>query len=246
MAEARLAGRRILVTGAASGMGRAIAQLFAAEGARLGLIDRDPAGLSDIARETGQLALPADLTDEPSVKEAVEKAAAELGGLDGLVNAAGILREQPFEVTTTQIFDDLVAVNLRGPFLVASHALAELRKAPAATIVNIASNVALNPHPGLAAYSATKAGLTALSQAMSKELGPTIRVNVVCPGIIRTPMTASMWEQGGMGDQAVEATIALKRPGRPEEVAETCLFLTSDASSFVSGAVVTVNGGALF
>src|SRR6202008_797309 len=110
----------------------------------------------------------------------------------------------------------------------------ELVKAPFATIVNIASNAALNPHPGMTAYSASKAGLVALTQAMAKEF-KTIRVNAICPGIILTAMTQPMFGQGGSGDAAVEATIALKRPGRPDEIAETALFLSSEASSFVSG-----------
>lgn len=242
----RLADRRIIVTGAASGMGRAIAILFAAEGARVALFDRDLRLLEEVAEETGQTAIEVDVADEVSVNTAVKKAADAMGGIDGVVNAAGILREQPFDVTTASIYDDVMGVNLRGPFLVCQAALPELRKAPLATIVNIASNAALNPHPGLAVYSASKAGLVALSQAMAKELGPTIRVNAVCPGIIRTPMTANMWEQGGIGDQAVAATIALKRPGQPAEIAEVCLFLSAETSSFVSAGVLAVNGGALF
>ena len=242
----RLAGRHIIVTGAASGMGRAIATLFAAEGAKVALFDRDAKLLEEVARDTGQTAIEVNVADEASVNAAVRQAIDALGALDGVVNAAGILREQPFDVTTAAIYDDLMGVNLRGPFLVSQAALPELRKAPTATIVNIASNAALNPHPGLAVYSATKAGLVALSQAMAKELGPSIRVNAVCPGIIRTPMTANMWEQGGIGDQAVQATIALKRPGQPEEIAEACLFLTAEQSSFVSAGVLAVNGGALY
>jgi NAD(P)-dependent dehydrogenase (short-subunit alcohol dehydrogenase family) len=241
----QLEGRRILVTGAASGMGYAIAELFAAQGARLGLIDRNEAGLKKIAEATGQLALPCDLAAESSVIEAIGRAERSFGGLDGIVNAAGILREQSFAETTTAIFDELMGINLRGAFLMSRHALPAPLKASRATIVNIASNAALNPHPGLAVYSASKAALVALTEAMAKEF-QTIRVNVICPGIIDTPMTAPMFGQGGIGEAAVQATIALKRPGRPSEVAEAALFLTSDASSFVSAATMRVNGGALY
>ena len=243
MAGGRLEGRRVLVTGAASGMGEAAARLFAAEGARLALVDISAEKLAVVASETGQLGVPTDVASEASVQAAVQQAVEAMGGLDGVVNAAGILAHRAFEDTDAATFQRVVGVNLAGPFNVCRAALRHLRASGAGAIVNIASLSGVRPVPGMAVYSATKAGLLAMSEALSGEVGPQVRVNVICPGIIRTPMTDFMWGEGAAGDAGVAKLVKLGRPGEPSEVAEAALFLISDKASFVNAANLIVSGG---
>jgi NAD(P)-dependent dehydrogenase (short-subunit alcohol dehydrogenase family) len=239
----RLAGRRVLVTGAASGMGEAIARLFAAEGARLALLDIAADALAAVASQTGQTALVCDVSSEGSVTAAVDRAVEALGGLDAVVNAAGVLHHGRFEETDAAAFARVVGVNLAGPYNVCRAALPHLRKAGGASIVNIASLSAVRPVPGMAVYSATKAGLLAMSEALSGEVGPQVRVNVICPGVIRTPMTQFMWGEGGPGDAGLARSIQVGRAGEPSDIAEAALFLTSDKAAFVNAANLLVTGG---
>lgn len=243
MTQGRLEGRRVLVTGAASGMGKAIAQLFAAEGARLALLDISEAALASVADETGQTAIPTDVASEDSVRAAVARAVEVMGGLDGVVNAAGILVRRRFEDTDAAAFQRLLGVNLGGPFNVCRAALPHLRSSGNAAIVNIASLSAVRPVPGMAVYSGTKAGLLAMSEALSGEVGPEVRVNVICPGIIHTPMTDYLWGENGPGDAGFAKQIQVGRAGDPAEIAEAALFLISDRASFVNAANLVVSGG---
>src|SRR5262249_9776276 len=152
------------------------------------------------AEETGQHALQADVSSEQDIDKAVAAAVEKLGGVDGLVNAAGILRHGTLAELTPDVFRQILNVNLMGPYLLIRAALPHLRRATSATIVNVASMAALRPPPGMPGYAASKAGLVAFGQALAPELGPTIRINAICPGIIRTPMIEFMWTEGGPGD----------------------------------------------
>jgi len=244
----RLNGRRILITGAASGIGRATAELFAAEGAALALLDRTADLLEQVAQATGGTALVADLGDESQLLNAVAKAALAMGGIDGIVNCAGIAGSQPLDALDRESWDRFVAINLTAPYLICRAALLHLRAAERATIVNIASGQALLPNaPGIAAYAATKAGLVTFTKALGAELAPNIRANVVAPGIVDTPMV-----QGVLGgyaspdDAPFVQQYAMKRVARPSELAEAILFLSSDASSYITGTVLAVDGGRTF
>jgi len=240
MAEiSRLQQRQILITGAASGIGRRTASLFAAEGAKLTLLDRSVASLSEVAQETGGLAVEADVTDEKSVAHAVERGAVAMGGIDGVVNAAGIvLRGSVLEVGIAD-WRRVIDVNLTGIYIVVRCCLSWLAKATGATIVNIASGQGLLPNtPGMTAYAASKGGVVNLTRALAAELAPAIRVNSVCPGMVDTPMTAE-----GPRDLTL---YALKRIADPLEIANAILFLTSSESSFVTGAALAVDGGRTF
>lgn len=236
---ARLRGRRILITGAASGIGRRTAQLFAAEGAALTLLDRDAEGLADIAGEARGLAVAADVTDEASVTQAVTQGAEAMGGIDGLVNAAGIVIRGPVLDISVADWRRVIDVNLTGIYVVVRCALPWLSLAPFATIVNIASGQGLLPNaPEMTAYAASKGGVVNLTRALAAELAPAIRVNSVCPGMVNTPMT-----RGGQGDVT---PYALKRVADPLEIAHALLFLTGRESSFVTGAALAVDGGRTF
>lgn len=238
----KLEGRRILVTGAASGMGRAIAELFAEEGARLALLDRNVDGIAGIAATLSALGLGCDVADRLQVDKVVAAAGKELGGLDGVVNAAGILEITPFDDLSPDSWDRMLAVNLTGPFNVVKAALPLLRAAERATIVNIASVSALIPMAGTVGYSASKAGVAMFTKALAFDLGPTIRANTICPGVVRTEMTRYLWENAEHTARATER-VALKRLGEAADVARAALFFSTEDSGFTTGTELPVDGG---
>jgi NAD(P)-dependent dehydrogenase (short-subunit alcohol dehydrogenase family) len=239
MPPGRLNDRRILITGAASGIGRRTAELFAAQGAALTLLDRDREGLQEVARATGGLAIEADVTQEGSVAQAVAQGAAAMGGIDGVVNAAGIVISGSVLEIGMADWRRVIEVNLTGTYLVVRCCLPWLRQAPFATVVNIASGQGLLPNvPNNTAYAASKGGVVNLTRALAAELAPSIRVNSVCPGMVDTPMTANLGRDA--------SPYALKRIADPLEIAQAILFLTGAESSFVTGAALAVDGGRTF
>jgi NAD(P)-dependent dehydrogenase (short-subunit alcohol dehydrogenase family) len=237
----RLTQRKILITGGASGIGKATVSLFRQEGAKVAILDRP--GTAD-----DDLFVPVDVADAASVQQAVRAAHAALGGLDGVVNAAGIFSPAGLADTTPDLFSRTLAVNLMGTFLVVQAAAPILLAAGAGTIVNIGSGVGIMPTgPGSTAYVASKGGVIAMSKALAMELAPTVRVNVVCPGSVETPMTqAFLRNTAGEVDPAVVARYALRRPASADEIAAAILFLTSAESSFVTGVTLPVDGGRTF
>jgi NAD(P)-dependent dehydrogenase (short-subunit alcohol dehydrogenase family) len=238
----KLEGRRILITGAASGMGRAIAQLFANEGAALALLDLNEVGMRAVAAELGASGFACDVSDRAAVNSAVAKAGAALGGIDGLINAAGILTIKPFDDLDPESWDAMIAVNLTGPFNVVKAALPLLREAERATIVNIASTSAVMPMAGTTGYSASKAGLAMFTKCLAFDLGPNIRANTICPGVIKTEMTRYLWENPEHSARASDR-VALKRLGLPEDVAKAALFVSCEDSGFTTGTELPVDGG---
>jgi NAD(P)-dependent dehydrogenase (short-subunit alcohol dehydrogenase family) len=235
----RLQGRRIVVTGAASGIGKSTALLLAREGASLTLLDLDAAGLDDTARRTKGHAIATDITNEASVNDAIARAASAMGGIDGVVNAAGIMHTGPMVEMSVTTWRKVLEVNLVGTYLVARACVPHLSSATGSTIVNIASGAGLLPNaPGLTAYAASKGGVVNLTRAMAAELAPKIRVNSVCPGMVDTPMAD--------GFRANVGNYALKRIADPEEIARVILFLTSAESSYVTGAALAADGGRTF
>src|SRR6266436_2315162 len=235
----RLQTRRILITGAVSGIGRRTAELFAAEGAALTLLDRNPEGLAEVARDTRGLSVEADVTHEASVAHAVEQGAIAMGGIDGVVNAAGIVIQGSVLDVGVASWQRVLDVNLTGTYIIVRCCLPWLAKAPFATIVNIASGQGLLPNtPNMTAYAASEGGVVNLTRALAAELAPSIRVNSVCPGLVDTPMTAGL--------QREVDRYALKRIAEPLEIAQAILFLTGTESSFVTGAALAVDGGRTF
>ncbi|WP_329353143.1 SDR family oxidoreductase [Streptomyces sp. NBC_01261] len=235
----RLDRRRIVITGAAAGIGRAVAHLFAREGAALALLDRDADGLTVTAAETGSTALPLDITDEAGVASAVEEAAAVLGGIDGLVNCAGIMYRGMVADVPVEQWRRVLDVNLTGTYLVSRACLPWLREEVGSTIVNMASGQGLLPNsPGYTAYATSKGGIITFTRALAAEVAPRVRVNSVCPGMVDTAMA------DGHRDNAVH--YALKRLATPEEIAQVILFLTGGDSSYVTGAALAADGGRTF
>ena len=235
----RLEGRRILITGAASGIGQRTAELFAAEGAALTRLECDRKRLASVARETGGIAVEADVTQEASVARAVEQGAGAMGGIDGVVNAAGIVIYGSVLDVGVADWKLVLDVNLTGTYIVIRCCLPWLAKAPFATIVNIASGQGLLPNtPNMTAYAASKGGVVNLTRALAAELAPSMRVNSVCPGMVDTPMTARLRREVDR--------YALKRIAEPLEIAQAILFLTGTESSFVTGAALAIDGGRTF
>ncbi len=245
-----LAGKVALITGAASplGIGRACARLFAAHGARLALLDREAGALEEAVAELGEphRALPCDVRDAARCREAADEAAATLGGLDIVVSNAGLVRATPILDIDAAEYELVLDVNLRGTFHVAQACIPHLRAAGGGAIVCV-SSIAGQAGGGVfgrAHYAAAKAGILGLAKALARELaGDRIRANAVAPGPIDNDFT-----RGAMTREAKEriaAQIPMGRLGTPEEVARVCLFLASELSSYVTGAVIDVNGGLL-
>lgn len=238
----KLTGRRVLVTGAASGMGRAIVELFLQEGAAVAALDRNAEGLNAVTTAVGAVGFGCDVSDRAHVSEVVPAAAEALGGLDGIINAAGVLDIKPFDQLQPESFDRMIAVNLTGPYNVVYAALPFLQAAEQATIVNIASTSALMPMAGTTGYSASKAGLLMLTRCLGFDLGPNIRANAICPGVIQTEMTRYLWENPEHAARAADR-VALKRLGLTRDVAQAALFFSTSDSGFTTGAHLPVDGG---
>lgn len=244
----RLKDRRILITGGASGIGLETAALFGEQGARVAILDRNPEALARAAaRLPAIVALQTDVADEDAVNAAVAEAAQRLGGLDGVVNCAGIGTRRTFDETTLAIMRNDLAINLLGPFLIAKAAVPHLRHAGGGTIVNTASGIALRPTPGKVAYGASKGGLIVMTKAMGIDLAAdNIRVNVVCPGIIDTPLIASDANGPTYTPEQLKSLMdrrLIRRFGMAREVADAMLYLTSHESSYVTATVLAVDGG---
>jgi meso-butanediol dehydrogenase/(S,S)-butanediol dehydrogenase/diacetyl reductase len=248
----RLAGRRVLVTGAAAGIGLAIVRLFSREGARVAMLDRDGARLKETAID-GAVPLICDVGDERQVRDAVARAASALGGLDGVVNSAGVDLMRPFEAMTSAEWARVMAVDLTGPMLVCHAALPAMKEAGRGTIVNIASGAALRPLEQRTAYCAAKAGLVMLGKTLAVDLAPYhIRVNAICPGIIDTDMWAYNDAAWGklLGDYKPGELMAewvrnipMGRAGSGEDVSGLVAFLASDDAAYITGQTINVDGG---
>jgi NAD(P)-dependent dehydrogenase (short-subunit alcohol dehydrogenase family) len=241
----RLKGRRILITGGAKGIGLATAKLFAAEGAKLALLDYDAGALATAAEATRGTPLACDLSDIKATEQAVERAAGAMGGIDGVVSCAAISVPRPLSELTIEHWQKTIAINLTGTFVVCKAAVPWLQKNEWATIVNVASAQALLPTAGAGIdYAASKGGVLLFSKMLATELAPKIRVNVVCPGITDTPMVQTILEnQDPKLIEGVYATNMIKRPSTADEQARGILFLTSEESSFVDGIALAIDGG---
>jgi NAD(P)-dependent dehydrogenase (short-subunit alcohol dehydrogenase family) len=242
----RLRGRAIIVTGAASGIGRTTAELFAREGAQVAALDLNQAAAEEVSRSIGGCAFGIDVACEESVKRAVAAVGAQFGRIDGLVNSAGVVALSPFEETSLESWRRMIDVNLTGTFLVCREAAPWLRKAKGATIVNISSAQALQPIAAAAGYAASKGGVLSFTKALASALAPDVRVNAICPGLVDTPMNDGLRKTPDDGPPVPLDKYLLRRWAEPEEIAASILFLTSSDSSYVTGAALAVDGGRTF
>ncbi len=245
---ADLTGKRALVTGAAQGLGHAIAMLFTERGARVLLTDLDADGAAKAAAEIpGAVALGCDVTQADQVIAAVEAAVAEFGGLDIVVNNAGIEIAKPLTEHTEDDLDRLLAVNVKGVFFGIKHSVPALVASGGGAIINMASVAGLGGGPLMAGYCASKGAVMRLSEVAAIELrAANIRVNAICPAFIDTAMVERIVDTFSTATGRPFADIvALKqqRLGTPAEVAEAAAFLASDDAKFISGAHFILDGG---
>lgn len=241
-----LEGKVAIITGAGSGMGLCAAKLFHAEGAKVLLADISGKE-QRVAAELGEGAfgVTIDVTKADDVDVMVEEAVSRFGGVDILCNIAGVSGTlTKLTDTTEQNFDNMVDINLRGPFLTMKKAIPFIIKRGGGAIVNIASTAALIGTPEIATYAASKAGLVALSRSAALEYATSgIRINLICPGVIETPMYVSGVQSNPEMVDYLKSLIPMERTGQPEEIASVILFLASEMSSYMTGAVLPVEGG---
>jgi 3-oxoacyl-[acyl-carrier protein] reductase len=235
-----------VVTGAARGIGRAIAERLAAEGADVALCDLKEEWLAETAEAVGALGRRAecvgvDVSSGAAVDGAVASAIKAFGRVDILVNNAGITKDTLLVRMSEEEWDAVLDVNLKGSFLFTKAVAKPMMKQRSGAIVNIASIIGLIGNAGQCNYAASKAGVIALTKSSAKELAPrNVRVNAVAPGFIESKMTDALSEDIR---QQMLAQIPMKRFGKPDDVARTVLFLVSDAASYMTGQVLTVSGG---
>lgn len=246
----KLVGRIALITGAGSGMGRAMAMLFAEHGAAIAAVDLDAASARSTADAVGAaggraIAVHCDVANGASVERAVAVVVDALGGVSILCNNAGILDDYaPLLDTSDELWDRIIDVNLKGMFLCARAVLPHMIVDGGGVIINTASIAGLVAGGGGTAYTASKHGVIGLTRQISLDYGSQgIRVNAICPGAVETGMTKAILESGDAAVMASVRSVPAGRHAQPEEIANLALFLASDESSFMHGAAVVIDGG---
>jgi meso-butanediol dehydrogenase/(S,S)-butanediol dehydrogenase/diacetyl reductase len=237
-----LRGKRVLITGGASGIGAATAARFLEEGSAVCVLDRDAEARERVKQNLPKLAgtIQADVADLKQVQAAVGNAADIMGGLDVVINNAGISIRHPFLEITAEEWDKVVAVNLTGVFYVAQTSARHMMRHDGGVILQTASTNGIMGYPYYADYNATKAGVIELTRSMALELAPKVRVCAVAPGYVLTPMQRAEYTDQMLDE--VNRKIPLRRHAKPEEVAALFAFLASDDAAYMTGHVYTIDG----
>jgi NAD(P)-dependent dehydrogenase (short-subunit alcohol dehydrogenase family) len=253
-APGALSGKVAIVTGGGTGIGRAIASLFVAEGAAVVIVGRSPAPLAEAARAIGAHAIAADVAEEDAVRRLVAETTARFGGIDILVNNAGVTGQVAnAEDLDIAQWDETMAINVRGTILCIKHSVPSMRARGGGAIVNMSSLMGLRGYPMRSAYTATKFAVLGITEAVAQEVGVHgIRVNALCPGavngeLMQRVVAARVAKEGRPADEIIRVNYtdkaALRRWVEPEEVARAALFLASEASSSITGERIKVDAG---
>jgi NAD(P)-dependent dehydrogenase (short-subunit alcohol dehydrogenase family) len=251
VAGTRLAGKLALITGAGSGIGKAIALAYAGEGAKVAVMGRRMEKLREVVGEIESrggkgVAVAGDVAQAGDAARVVREAAEKLGGLNVLVNNAGMLSAKTVEQVSEEEWDRVMAVNVRGPFLMSRAVLPAFRTAGGGAIVNVGSILGLIAMKDRAAYCASKGAVTLLTKAMALDHAhEKIRVNCICPSLVETELVAGLFASadGAALRKARVASLPLGRMGQPQDVAEMAVFLASEESSWVTGTAIPLDGG---
>jgi NAD(P)-dependent dehydrogenase (short-subunit alcohol dehydrogenase family) len=238
-----LTGKVALVTGGSRGLGREMVRAYAAHGADVVIVSRKIAACEAVAEEAramGRQALPiaAHVGRWPEIDALVEQVYAHFGRIDILVNNAGMSPRQPSHEVSEELFDSVVNLNFKGPFRLAALVAKRMSDGDGGVIINVSSAGALIPHPGVVPYAGAKAALNAMTVSFAHEYGPKVRINTLSAGPFLTDISKA-WSP----EKRKRSNNALGRPGRPEEVVTTALYLASPHSSYTTGALVRVDGG---
>jgi 3-oxoacyl-[acyl-carrier protein] reductase len=240
-----LKGKRIVVTGSSRGIGAGIVKLLAEQGARVAVTYSSSAAAAEKVLKdlpgSGHMLVSMNVADSASVEKGFEEIMKSFEGIDGLVNNAGITKDQLLMRMKDEEFDQVIATNLRGAYLCTKSVMRPMLKARAGSIVNVSSVVGQMGSPGQSNYAASKAGLEGFTRSVAHEIASRgIRVNAVAPGFIVTDMTDALDEKQ---KEAIQSRIPLQKLGSVEDVANAVAFLLSDASTYITGQVLQVNGG---
>jgi NAD(P)-dependent dehydrogenase (short-subunit alcohol dehydrogenase family) len=237
-------GQVAIVAGGGSGIGYATATLLAERGFSTYVFDSNVSKVGDDVQSGRLGAIVVDVSDSSAVADAVGQVDAAHGRIDVLVNSAGVLRWGGTTDTSEEDWDLVLAVNLKGTWLLSREVASVMKRQQSGSIVNVASNMAVKGVANQVAYSASKGGVVALTKSMAVDLGPSgIRVNCVNPGHIHTPMGDSASQRLGLTSEGIREKYPLQRIGEADEVAQTIAFVASGSASFVTGAVIAVDGG---
>jgi len=241
-----LSGKTAIVTGASRGIGKAIALRLAAAGAKVACVARSADKLNEtvasITAAGGEAEVhPCDVTNSEAVTQLIEGLAEKWGGIDIVVNNAGITKDTLIPLMSDEDWDNVIATNLRSVFLFTRAASKVMMRKRSGRIINISSVSGLMGNPGQANYSASKAGVIGLTRTVAQELAKrNVTVNAICPGFIASEMTQAM---GAALDEFVKTRIPAKRLGEADEVADAVLYLASDSAAYITGEVITIDGG---
>jgi 3-oxoacyl-[acyl-carrier protein] reductase len=250
MATGRLEGKVAVITGAGSGIGRASAELFAAEGARVAVVDVNSESSQETAEAIGRaggeaIAIPTDVSDPEAVQAMADAAVGRFGRVDVLMSNAGILDDfEPAAETSDEVWNRILGVNLNGMFFTARALIPQMLEHGGGAIINVASTAGLNGGNGGAAYTTSKHGVIGFTRQLCFDYARKgIRCNVICPGAVETGMTEEIFSSGDAEVMKAVESAPIGRWAQPEELAAAALFLASDDASFVNGAVYVVDGG---
>jgi NAD(P)-dependent dehydrogenase (short-subunit alcohol dehydrogenase family) len=244
-----LEGKSAIITGAGSGLGAAVAKGFAMAGSNLALVDSNPEAVKKLAEELTNagyraIAVKADVTNAAEVKEAVQMTVKEFDGVDILVNCAGITRRMSLEEFDEDAWDLVLGVNLKGTFLFTKYAAAEMLKKGKGSVVNFGSLGSVVAIPLSAAYCSSKGGVAMFTKTAAYEWAKRgIRVNAVLPGTFETPLLKQCIDENPVYGEDMLKRFPIGRFAKPEEIVGACIFLSSDASSYVTGHLLAVDGG---